>query len=60
MTKAKSDKPKSSTAAARRSRGLKQVVFWWPKDVVDVLDAEAKRRGVTRAALVAHMLEQGS
>lgn len=51
---------KASTPASRRARGLKYVAFWWPKDVVAALDAEAKRRGVTRSALVAYLLEKGS
>ena len=56
----KPKKPKSSTPAARRTRGLKYVAFWWPKEAVDALDAEAKRRGCSRAALVAYILEQWS
>lgn len=53
-------KPRASSPAARRQRGLKQVVFWWPAEAVEALDEEAKRRGTNRARLVAHLLEKGS
>ena len=47
-----------SKPQARRDRGLRVVSFWWPKDVMEEIDALAKRRGCSRSAMVAYMLEK--